>query len=86
MMTRPWGLEPVVRQNIMVEAIYLMAIRKQKERGRGQGLNIPFKKGTRPMLHLLEVPPPPSGTTGWGASLQHVGLWGHSSSRRQQDG
>lgn len=52
--------------------------RQHKERGRGQALNIPFKKGTPTTGHLLEVPPPRRATTGWGASLQYRGLGGQS--------
>jgi hypothetical protein len=34
--------------------------------------------------HFLRCPSPPKSGRGWGPSLQHIGLWGHSRSKLQQ--
>jgi hypothetical protein len=56
---------------------------KQREKKKEKEPNSqhPFK-GMPPMmslpffrrLHLLKIPPPPSGTTGWRPSFQHMGF------------
>jgi hypothetical protein len=61
---------------------HLMVVGNQK-RGRNQDFIIPFKGNAPSDLlpptrsHLWKFLPPSSGATSWGASLQHMSIWGN---------
>jgi hypothetical protein len=68
------------REHMMKEVAYLMVVKKQRERRKGWGPNIPFQD-TPPMTYFLQLgpclrkfSPLPSS---WGPSLQHMSRWGN---------
>jgi hypothetical protein len=54
---------------MVVEAFHVVVARKHREK---QESGHPLQEDSPTRQHLLNVPPAPSSTPGWG----HMGLWG----------
>jgi hypothetical protein len=48
-------------QHMEIEVVHLLTARKQRQRGRDQGTNIPFKVAASVAYFFLNFPPTPNG-------------------------